>query len=74
MPLSACLTCHNSRKGDLAIGQARCILDGQTYNVMHLCFAFEHISKNLFLVSGASALSGTGSYVIPVQTLTGESR
>lgn len=74
MTLFACLTCHNARKGDLGIGQARCLLDGQAYNVMHVCFAFEHISKNVFLDFGASALSGTGSYVIPVQTLTGESQ
>lgn len=71
MSLSACLVCRFAKRA--SAGQVVCRLDDSTHETMHVCLAFVGlwISDATTL---AASVSGPGSYVIPGQTLTGESR
>lgn len=70
MTLSACLVCRFAKRA--SAGQVVCRLDESTHETMHVCLSF--VGLWISEATTAASVSGPGSYVIPGQTLTGESR
>ncbi len=71
MSLSACLVCRFAKRA--RAGQVVCRLDDSTHETMHFCLSFVGLLINETTTAAVSVF-GPGSYVIPGQTLTGESR